>query len=563
MPLRLLLCKCIAKQYRNSFLDRALLMSFTFSVPHPSGTPTTIELKRGSTTFFVGANGSGKTRLAAQAERQLGEKAHRISAHRSLSLNPNVAKISENRARSGLRFGYTDVNPGQGLGAREGNRWGNKAATTLLSDFDYLVQALFADQSNVALQTHKAAHAGTLVNPELTRFQKLIAIWDRILLHRSLQVSGDDIQVAADGQSCYSAGEMSDGERAVFYMLGQVLVAEPASVLIFDEPELHVHRAILSRLWDEAEAARPDCAFLVITHDLDFAASRPGQKFVIRGYQAPADWEIEPVPESTGFSEEVATLILGSRKPILFVEGAGSSLDLAIYRGCYPDWTVLPRGACENVVHAVSTMRNNSSLTRITCSGIVDADDYSEEDKRRLASFGVSTLPVSEIENLFLLPEIAAAILEDEKFQATEISDKLNALKEDVLVEVSRPGSIDETVLRYCRRRIDRTLKKIDLKDAATSEELARTYAERTSALDVAAVAVEARSRIAKSASEGDMPTLLANFDNKALLALAAKHLKSTSKSSFESWLTRAMRDPKESKLKSALGRILPAVTAH
>src|SRR5690606_21189746 len=127
----------------------------------------------------------------------------------------------------------------------------------------------------------------------------------------------------------------------------QVLVAEPDSILIFDEPELHVHRAILGRLWDEVEVARPDCAFLVITHDLEFAASRAGQKFVIRRYQMPGQWEIEQVPDDTGFSEEVATLILGSRKPILFVEGTGSSLDLAIYRACYPDWTVLPRGACE------------------------------------------------------------------------------------------------------------------------------------------------------------------------------------------------------------------------
>ena len=256
------------------------------------------------------------------------------------------------------------------------------------NDFDFLVQALFAEQSNVALRTHNAAHAGNLTDLELTHFQKLIEIWKRVLPHRDLRVTGDDINAVAEGQQPYSASEMSDGERAVFYMLGQALVAEPNSVLIFDEPELHVHRAILSRLWDEIEAARPDCAFLVITHDLDFAASRAGQKFVIQSYQTPAQWKIERVPENTGFSEEITTLILGSRKPILFVEGTGSSLDLAIYRACYPDWTELPRGACENVIHAVATMRNNVSLTRITCSGIVDADDYQEEDKNNLLLLG-------------------------------------------------------------------------------------------------------------------------------------------------------------------------------
>ncbi|BCP53304.1 ABC transporter ATP-binding protein [Kaistia sp. 32K] len=538
-------------------------MPFTFNVPNLSQEPVEIELMPGSSTFFVGANGSGKTRLATQAENQWGEKAHRISAHRSLSLNPDVAKISEQRALTGLRFGYQNAGSGQELDFRINNRWGSKAETSLLNDFDFLVQVLFAEQSNIALQTHNAAHAGTLDKPVSTRFQKLTAIWDRILPHRTLQIRGDDIKIAAAGQPSYSAADMSDGERAVFYMLGQVLAAEPNSVLIFDEPELHIHRAILSRLWDEAEAARPDCAFLVITHDLEFAASRPSQKFVIRNYQAPGQWEIEQVPEGTGFSEEVATLILGSRKPILFVEGTGTSLDLAIYRACYPEWTILPRGACENVIHAVATMRRNTSLTRVTCAGLVDADDYSDEDKKLLAKFGVGTLPVSEIENLLLHPEVATAILEEEKFQSAELEAKLGALVDEVLIEVSRPGSIDEVVLRYCRRRIDRTLKKIDFKDVKSPGDLAAIYAERTAALDVATVAKEARDRIDDAIERRDLPTLLANFDNKALLALAAKHLKGNSKVAFESWVIRTMRDPKLDKLKSALSKILPTITAH
>lgn len=538
-------------------------MSFTFQVPRFSQNPLEIDLACGSSTFFVGANGSGKTRLAAQAERQWGKQAHRISAHRSLRLNPSVAKINEQNARNGLRFGYQDIREGQENAFRIGHRWGHKAETFLLNDFDFLVQYLFAEQSNIALQTHNAAHAGNVEKLELTHFQKLITIWNRILPHRSLKVTGDDINASADGQQPYSAAAMSDGERAIFYMLGQVLVAEQNSVLIFDEPELHVHRAILSRLWDEVEVARPDCAFLVITHDLEFAASRAGQKFVIRRYEMPNKWEVERVPEDTGFDEEVATLILGSRKPILFVEGTGSSLDLAIYRACYPDWTVLPRGACENVIHAVATMRHNANLTRIECSGIVDADDYNAEEKQRLSSLGVAVLPVSEIENLFLLPCVATAILEEEKFQGGELQAKLNDLNQEVITEVNRPGSIEETVLRYCRRRIDRTLKKIDLKDAVTSADLASFYTERTAALDVAAIAKEARERIEEAVRKCDLPVLLANFDNKALLAIAAKHLKNTSKSAFESWLSRAMRDPNTHKLKTALNKVLPDVIAQ
>lgn len=538
-------------------------MTFNIEIPGFFENPTEIALEPGSSTFFVGANGSGKTRLASKAEVHWGDKAHRISAHRSLSLNPTVAKISEREALSSLRFGYANIGKGEGQNYRYGHRWASKAETILLNDFDYVVQALFADQSNIALRSHNAAHAKEKDRElEYTKFQRLVSIWERVLPHRQLIVTGDDIRTASDGQPQYSAAEMSDGERAVFYMLGQVLVAEEASILIFDEPELHVHRAILGRLWDEAEAARPDCAFLVITHDLEFAASRPGQKFVVRRYQAPGQWELERVPDGTGFSEEIATLILGSRKPILFIEGTGASLDVAIYRACYPNWTVLPQGSCENVIHAVSMMRQNASLTRITCAGIVDADDHSAEDKERLAGLGVVTLPVSEIENVILLPEVSAAILKEEGYEDKEQKEKLNLLMKDVIAEIQRAGAAEQVVLRYCRRRIDRTLKKIDFTDVATSDELASVYVERSSALDVSAVAAEARGRIEEAIASENLSNLLANVDNKAFLALAAKHLRNTSKTAFESWLARALRDPKRTTLRAALGGVLPAVQA-
>jgi hypothetical protein len=130
----------------------------------------------------------------------------------------------------------------------------------LLNDYDFLVQALFAEQANTSLVTHKNARAGSTVPPSLTKFETLIGIWDRVLPHRQLQITGDDIQASVTGSSeQYAAADLSDGERAIFYLVGQTLAAAPDSLIIFDEPELHIHRSIMSRLWDELEAARPDC----------------------------------------------------------------------------------------------------------------------------------------------------------------------------------------------------------------------------------------------------------------------------------------------------------------
>jgi len=259
--------------------------------------------------IFVGANGCGKTRLAVHIEDILSDRGHRISAHRALNLNPRVAKIGEREALFGLRTGNPAVNAH--ISHKASSRWQQKAAVSLLNDFDFLIQALFADQGNMALATHNRNRAGDHTLAEPTKFEKLAGIWERLLPHRKLVISGDDIRVsAADSAAPYPASEMSDGERAIFYMIGQALAAAADSVIIIDEPELHVHRSIMSKLWDELEAARQDCAFVFITHDLEFAASRVAQKFVIRSFDLAPSWTLEEVPADTGFSEELTTLIL-------------------------------------------------------------------------------------------------------------------------------------------------------------------------------------------------------------------------------------------------------------
>jgi len=303
--------------------EKAEIKPFTFSIATPTGEPS-FSLNAGTSLTFVGANGSGKTRLAVKIENDLKLKAHRISAQRALNLNPSIAKISEENAINGLRTGYS--NKGAEAAHRVGHRWNGKSITYLLNDFDFLLQSLFADQINITQITHKNLRAGDAGKPKETKFEKLKSIWERLLPKQTLEITGDDIKVLPVGATnFFSATEMSDGERAIFYLIGQTLCAEDNSVLILDEPELHIHKAIMENLSDELEGSRSDCAFIYITHDLEFAASRVGQKFVIQKYTHPDAWTIEEVPNETGFSEEITTKILGSRRPILFVVDSGRS----------------------------------------------------------------------------------------------------------------------------------------------------------------------------------------------------------------------------------------------
>lgn len=533
-------------------------MTFDINVPTHSGQEN-IQVKAGSSVVFVGANGTGKTRLATYIENTFNLNAHRISAHRALSLNPSVPKISEHHALLGLRVGYADEHAG--IHHRDSSRWGSKSSVHLLNDFDFLIQVLFAEQSNRSLETHNKVRRGFNGTVEPTKFEILTDIWERLLPHRKLYISGDDIQVSITGEdNKYSGSEMSDGERAVFYMLGQTLVAAQDSLIIFDEPELHVHRSIMAKLWDELEAARPDCAFVFITHDLEFASSRVADKYILKEFNPTPYWKIEKSPIDTGFDEELTTLILGSRKPILFIEGSDSSLDIAIYRSCYTNWTVIPKGSCEDVIHSVTTMRRNENLTRITCSGIVDADDYSQADKDYLAGLGIATLPVSEIENIILLPSISRIIAQSEGHTGAELESCMEDLSNAIFGLLNTAKSVESVVVRYCKRRIDRTLKKIDLSETATVELLSQKYRQETESLNIENIAEEVTNRINNAIETRDLELLLANYDNKGMMNIAATHLKRCRMTEFENWFVRVMRNNTVPGLIEAVRDILPRI---
>ena len=87
------------------------------------------------------------------------------------------------------------------------------------------------------------------------------------------------------------------------------------------QPEILLHNSIKNLLWDEIEAMRPDCTFVYLTHDIDFATSRPeGKRIWIRDYNADAHvWDYQLIENSDSLPEEVYIDILGSRKPILFL----------------------------------------------------------------------------------------------------------------------------------------------------------------------------------------------------------------------------------------------------
>lgn len=502
----------------------------------------------------VGANGSGKTRLAAYLEETLGVRSHRIAAHRALALNPRVPKIPQDIADRALYYGPN----GNGPNDRKNSRWQRNATTGLLNDFDIVLQALFAEQSKIALETHNAAWSKTLVDPKATKLQRLAAIWGRLLPGRSLAITADDIEIGS-GDAKYGAGQGSDGERAVFYTLGQILLAPAGSLLIFDEPELHIHRSILGRLWDEAEAARPDCSFLLVTHDLDFASSRSARKFVIIKFDFPLSWVLQEITAGTGFSEETTAEVLGSRHPVLFIEGGKGTRDDRLYMRCFPDWTIVPCGGCETVKRCVAAMRDHLALHRNACFGIIDRDGLDAAAVEVAGTHGVAVLPVAEIENLVLLPEISLEIAGQPAFQRNpaEVAVAVQALEDAVLAKLTEPGFLDKATRRYCSRRAH-NLSTSEVTDQMSIGEMDTEWGQPRAGEKPSSIAAEFQKHVGEAVASRNMARIAELIDCKAFFALAAKHLTSWSVDTFENWLGRSLRNGQLPALANTIRSLVP-----
>ncbi len=526
-------------------------------VPRIYGDRLSVELRGGETTIIVGANGSGKTRLGVFIESQIPAKlVHRIAAQKSLSLNDSINLISLEQAFSRLRFGHIDGNETW----KASQRWGNKPAVHLLSDFDALLQTLFAKHNRLATRFLQDARSNPHTTPPLSELERLRTIWQGLLPHRSLVINEANIQVDPDpttGQKIYAGGEMSDGERAIFYFLGQCLLAPENAAIIIDEPEAHVHRSIIQQLWNSIEQARPDCCFLYITHDVDFAGTHKASKrYLLKSYvHNPIQWDIDEVPEDSGLPEPALVELAGARSPIIFVEGDRGSVDLTIYRSQYSGFLAVPLGSCEAVIHSVTSFKTNPALHRLEVRGIVDADDRSGTDISALALRGIHALPVCEVENLFLLPDVFLALTE--LFLCPDPPALLKRLTVEIAADAR--SNLDFAAARFTIRQIDRRLKTVELR-ARDSVSLGAEYQNQISTIDPTAIFDDYKRRLQEGITNSDLPTILRLYDNKGLLARASSLLGLKSRNELLDKVRRHLGNGVQSKLSDELTRVLPAI---
>ena len=378
-----------------------------------------IDFVFGKPVVILGANGSGKTRFSVRIE-ELNDPAfygsqtefsriHRVSAQKSLTIEDNIPIYDYESSQNNLFYGGTNQH-----GSKNSSRFQNKPATYLLHDFRQVLALLFAEAQIELQEEHEYAKKcysenKTISPPNDTVVDKAVKIWNTLLSHRTIDLFGNGIHVNFNGQQ-YHGQEMSDGERVMLYMISQALVVKPNSIFIIDEPELHIHKAILNELWSMLENERPDCVFMYLTHDLDFALSRNNAQYLwIKSYDGKHwDYEFLNVDSYPDLPSKLLLEMLGTRQKIVFVEGTKNSYDYRLYQEIYRDkgYHVIPCGGCQEVIQIVKAKKTYEQLQSIEIYGIIDRDFRDEKEIEELKKDGIYVLTVAEVENLFIVPEI-------------------------------------------------------------------------------------------------------------------------------------------------------------
>lgn len=389
------------------------------TIEFPDG--KTVDFEFGKPVVLLGANGAGKTRFSVYIEEkndptfsshnyQLDDShIHRLSAQKSLSISPVIPILDLESSQNDLFIGSA-----VGYSYKKGSRFSDDPATQLLDDFSSALSLLFSEAQYELQCEHEElkkcyTEGKQMPQPVETVVDKAQRIWNTLLPHRTIDLSGNGVHAIFDGQR-YLGKEMSDGERVMLYMICQALVVKPNTLFIIDEPELHIHKAIVNELWTLLENERPDCIFMYLTHDIDFALSRNNAQYLwIKSFDG-NDWEYEflDIDCYSDLPSKLLLEMLGTRQKTVFVEGTKDSYDYKLYQEIYREkgYHVIPCGGCQDVIRLVKAKKTYGQLQHIEVYGIIDRDFRVERELAALRRDGIYALGVAEVENLFVVPEL-------------------------------------------------------------------------------------------------------------------------------------------------------------
>lgn len=390
----------------------------------------------------VGAAGAGKSRFVDEAVRLNRGNSYRISA---------IGGLFPEREESELPGSIDRL-------FREAVERQPYIRTDAVSELDKLIYMLFADEFETLLSIKSRGGKAISVPTKLDRVTRL---WEEIFPgNRIVREKGTMMFSTASGENLIEARRLSRSEQAVLYYSAAVMYAMPGAVVFVDSPSVFLHPTVQGHLWDSIEALRPDCTFIYDTVDVAFVSSRNDNACIwVKSFDsAEKNWDYEILSPGQ-MSDGIFVDLIGSRKPVLFIEGdARHSIDARLYPLVFPEWTVRPLGSCDKVIESTRTFNDLKNMHHVESRGIVDRDRRTDAEVGYLRRKSVMVPEVAEVENLFLVEGVVRAMAE----RAGKTPDKVfSKVRNRVENEFAR--RYDEQALQHVRHRVKREVEcKID-----------------------------------------------------------------------------------------------------
>ncbi len=255
---------------------------------------------------------------------------------------------------------------------------------------------------------------------------------------------------------------LSSGEREVLNIIFDFILRKPSDCIVFfDEPELHLHPELLSKLISTLKYVGKDNQFILISHSPDVISSSLDDSVIF--LTPPKDNDenqavlVSPQDENTEalsrLGQSVGVVALG--KKIVLIEGKASSLDKQTYthilKNQYSNLVLLPSGGKGNLQAFESVLQDvlDKSIWGVQFYMLADRDafpshrpdlDIEKESKGRF-----KTLSKYHLENYFLDSEVLARCfsqMEDETSWLRDSNEIEKALKEIASQNVGYAASL-------------------------------------------------------------------------------------------------------------------------
>ena len=399
---------------------------------------------------IIGGSGAGKTRFMEELVRLNSDRAYCLSA---------VGAPYPEREES-TRPGSIDML------FREAVEKQPYMRTDAVSELDKLTYMLFTDEFEYLLSMKQEREMTQRpVRLEPTRLDALIRLWERVFPgNHIVRTKGTMMFATAAGDDLISADALSQSEQTVFYYAAAVLYAMPHAVIFVDSPSLFLHPAVLTNLWNSIEELRPDCTFVYNSVDVSFVNSRTHNVLLwVKSYDAGDHvWDYE-VLQPGNFTEGLFVDLIGTRKPVMFIEGdARHSIDAKLYPLVFTDCTVRPLGSCDKVIETTRTFNDLKTMHHLESRGIVDRDRRTDAEVEYLRRKLIMVPDVAEVENLFLLEGVVRTMARHCRKDPEKV---FGHVRREVEAEFRR--RFDEQALQHVRHRVKREVEcKVDARFA-------------------------------------------------------------------------------------------------